>query len=640
MANFKIRELGNEAQELDKEITDNLDRRRRAARIAASTQRKMTEVQMELDALGDDAPDSERMRILEQYRSLSERHRMAVKAAEDCDRVAERLREMSDSVVARAEAYIEETTSQIRQTYEARAASPYGKDAIATLAKRIGQNRDRARQIIMLLKGIAPDAALGGSLSEGQQSVFLDEYSRMVRHAAYGEIEGIEGEPTPQDRKNMVSFVNDYFAESVVAVAKSTEGVSRGDAVRVLASMRDELLASGALPVIAYPPEQDGSNNCGNREPFETEIPFEGSDGCDSPASGRRARYGSLSDYMNAHNYSEDDFEVYSKDPEWQRLYRLEFPGRTLPESAQYETLSDYMNAHGYSVKDYAEYSKDPEWQRLHRIVFPERYGDIRPAGSPAIPAETRHGTGNDARIGLDAVCQTTGGAPDYSRTMNTREEFEVIREMELAGEIESVVIDPQKKEPSPRRPNLPGPMTGRFEGERGNSLFVPKSAKAREALAAYGVRGVIYRDGYPDFTPFAMHDTPWGRLDTQVEIGHMTVHRDNAAWEFGRRSSNQAYDLACDLGNFNQADLALAERIIEKDPILFGSGDLASSKLELCRAIAAFRSSTLTWHECADGKTMMLVPEAIHSACRHSGGVSFSRTRSEYGDISNGAFD
>ena len=38
-------------------------------------------------------------------------------------------------------------------------------------------------------------------------------------------------------------------------------------------------------------------------------------------------QYKDLNDYMNQNNYGKDDFDTYSKDPEWQRLHNQEFPG-------------------------------------------------------------------------------------------------------------------------------------------------------------------------------------------------------------------------------------------------------------------------------------------------------------------------
>ena len=102
-----------------------------------------------------------------------------------------------------------------------------------------------------------------------------------------------------------------------------------------------------------------------------------------------------------------------------------------------------------------------------------------------------------------------------------------------------------------------------------------------------------------------------------------MTDNRKNPTWEFGRRPSGTSHDPNYDLGNFAQADNSLLERIRETYP------DATVDD------IVAFReSNNLTWHECADGKTMQLVPTEIHDACRHSGGVSEMKYRMAWGDI------
>lgn len=41
-------------------------------------------------------------------------------------------------------------------------------------------------------------------------------------------------------------------------------------------------------------------------------------------------------------------------------------------EPTAMEALTAYMYAHNYGENDYDEYSKDPEWKRLHKAVFPE----------------------------------------------------------------------------------------------------------------------------------------------------------------------------------------------------------------------------------------------------------------------------
>lgn len=229
----------------------------------------------------------------------------------------------------------------------------------------------------------------------------------------------------------------------------------------------------------------------------------------------------------------------------------------------------------------------------------------------------------------IAALCDTSGQRGN-SCTMNTPEEIAILRESDTDDDIGSVRIDASRSEPVIGPKHLPTKATGRFVGSIGDSLFVPSDHGAIEYLNGLGFQGVEYRNGYPDFMPFAQISTPWGRVNARVDIGHMTPFRRNPAWDFGKRNREQAYDLTCDLGNFNQADIALAEKLLTVDAEL-----VCMRRSDLCRDIAAFRKDAkLTWHECADGHTMLLIPSVIHRACPHSGGVSFERQRAAYGDV------
>jgi hypothetical protein len=227
----------------------------------------------------------------------------------------------------------------------------------------------------------------------------------------------------------------------------------------------------------------------------------------------------------------------------------------------------------------------------------------------------------------------------DFSKTSNTNAELEIIREMEDSGEIEKIETY-ESFDPPEFSSNLPTDKTGEFLGERGNSGFVPKSEEARAEMARYGCESVRYENNAPDFSPFVSHPSPYGQLDCQVEIAHMTTSRANPSWEMGRRPNGTAYDMHYDIGNFNQADLALCDQIIAYNPEMVagmekGTQEYLQVQDRVCRDLASWRQSErLTWHECADGKTMQLVPESIHDACRHSGGVSTMNTVEAYGDI------
>ena len=208
----------------------------------------------------------------------------------------------------------------------------------------------------------------------------------------------------------------------------------------------------------------------------------------------------------------------------------------------------------------------------------------------------------------------------DWERTSLTPEQERQMREMDEEGELDIPEVDPDWEEPEERKKHLPTNRTGRFEGERGNSAFYPNNEEALEKMKEYGQDHVDYRDGNPDFSPFTKYNTPFGEIDGQIEIPHMTDNRENPSWEHGRRPDGTKHDPHYDLGNFTQADYELSKKMGEK---------MSPAEIEKFR-----KDNNLTWHECPDGKTMQLVPSEIHDACRHSGGVSEQKYRQAWGDI------
>ena len=229
----------------------------------------------------------------------------------------------------------------------------------------------------------------------------------------------------------------------------------------------------------------------------------------------------------------------------------------------------------------------------------------------------------NDPELPLSPENEAEGESPDgtdWERTSLTPEQEQKLREMEEKGKIDIPEIDPDWEEPDEGKKHLPTEKTGRVEGERGDSAFYPNDEDALEKMKEYGQDHVDYRNGDPDFSPFTKHDTPFGEMDGQVEIAHMTDNRENPSWEFGRRPDGTKHDPNYDLGNFTQADLELSRKM---------NGKMSPEEIEKFR-----KDNNLTWHECPDGKTMQLVPAEIHDACRHSGGVSEQKYRQAWGDI------
>ena len=160
---------------------------------------------------------------------------------------------------------------------------------------------------------------------------------------------------------------------------------------------------------------------------------------------------------------------------------------------------------------------------------------------------------------------------------------------------------------------------TGKFEGERGNSKFIPsdeteRGAACKEKLAEYGKDGIEYKNLEPDFSEVS---------EGTVKIDNMTEHRDDYYDENGELQS----------GNFSQADAKLAEQWNEQQRD--GRTDWTDEDIYEWRHDPAHQCS---WHERCDTKTMDLVPYDIHSYCKHLGGVSECKARDSVND--GGGFD
>ena len=79
--------------------------------------------------------------------------------------------------------------------------------------------------------------------------------------------------------------------------------------------------------------------------------------------------------YMFGHDWGKKDFFIYTRDPEWKKLYQAAYPGQQMPaleKELANQMMSEYMNRHNYSRMDFAEYSQDPEWRALAREAWPD----------------------------------------------------------------------------------------------------------------------------------------------------------------------------------------------------------------------------------------------------------------------------
>jgi hypothetical protein len=128
----------------------------------------------------------------------------------------------------------------------------------------------------------------------------------------------------------------------------------------------------------------------------------------------------------------------------------------------------------------------------------------------------------------------------------------------------------------------------GHWDGERGNSKwypdrnFIPGKSNPEnktwgDILDKYGIDGINFKDGEPDFSEISKGN---------VEIKPFSTDRSD---------------------NFDKADT-----------------ELAKQKGCTPEEVAKWRKENgYTWHECKDMKTMQKVPSEVHNNIPHSGGIS-----------------
>ncbi|MEY8391869.1 HNH endonuclease [Lachnospiraceae bacterium 45-W7] len=128
----------------------------------------------------------------------------------------------------------------------------------------------------------------------------------------------------------------------------------------------------------------------------------------------------------------------------------------------------------------------------------------------------------------------------------------------------------------------------GEWSGERGNSKWKPdkqyipqkmnpEAKNWDRILKQYGIDGINFRDGEPDFRPISKGD---------VKIKEFSSDRTD---------------------NFDRADMELARR-----------HGCSPEKVKEWR-----KNNKYTWHECKDQKTMQKVPSIVHNNVSHRGGIS-----------------
>lgn len=132
-------------------------------------------------------------------------------------------------------------------------------------------------------------------------------------------------------------------------------------------------------------------------------------------------------------------------------------------------------------------------------------------------------------------------------------------------------------------------PRMDRFEGVRGESLALPDVSKpngeaAKQCLEEHGMRGIEFRNGYPDFSGIAFES---------VTIPDMTTNKD--------RNFKQAYEATAEKWNAERRE---------------GRDDWKPSEVKAWK-----KENNLDIHEKEDLKTCEFVPHDVHMQFSHVGG-------------------
>jgi hypothetical protein len=128
----------------------------------------------------------------------------------------------------------------------------------------------------------------------------------------------------------------------------------------------------------------------------------------------------------------------------------------------------------------------------------------------------------------------------------------------------------------------------GEWGGERGDSKWIPETDDVAEKLDSYGVNGIDYHDGFPDFSPVT---------------------------EYEHQLPKELYE-SSDSAQFNDCNGGLS-RYLDEHPEL--SEHFDADQLEAIQA--GEKPSGFSWHHDVEPGRMQLVPTRIHQNCGHYGG-------------------
>ncbi|MBO4696639.1 MAG: HNH endonuclease [Lachnospiraceae bacterium] len=163
------------------------------------------------------------------------------------------------------------------------------------------------------------------------------------------------------------------------------------------------------------------------------------------------------------------------------------------------------------------------------------------------------------------------------------------------------------------------------WSGEVNNSLRVPhRNEDLSRTLNEYGVNGIEYVDGTPDFSPVSKFVVEFSENELFSALGNIPIGKLMSEDGFVNRKKFNTLVRAewqkialNTILNRLQIDADFRAEFCEKVGI---DPSMISTSTDLANAI---KTKGLTLHESTDCKNILFVPTKIHGAFTHSGGVS-----------------
>ena len=182
----------------------------------------------------------------------------------------------------------------------------------------------------------------------------------------------------------------------------------------------------------------------------------------------------------------------------------------------------------------------------------------------------------------------------------DSTESYETVEEDEKAEIIKDFVDQNVTPSMLPKR-------NGQWEGEEGNSKWIPDedalvtwrkggethTETYRDIMDRYGFDGIDYFNKEPNFKPYE------DSFIQHVELESFSGERTGSG------------------GTYTMAGEAAAKRLSQE------TGEEWTPQ----RVQDYMSAHGLTWHECADRKTVRAIPTEINAAFKHSGGISAERS-------------